>query len=135
MHNKIRKGGSFTWTEREAIIKEYLKGEKSKIEIWKSHTGQNEEHGQILRWMRYLGYISDEKTVNRQPRIIKTPLKHITSLNTISEESSPEDLQKRIKELEYQLESANLKNEGYELMIDIAEKELKIPIRKKSDTK
>ena len=47
----------------------------------------------------------------------------------------PKDLQKRIKELERQLENAQLKAEGYELMIEIAEKELKIPIRKKSDTK
>jgi hypothetical protein len=45
------------------------------------------------------------------------------------------DLQKRIKELERQLENAKLKAEGYELMIEIAEKELKIPIRKKSGTK
>ena len=44
-------------------------------------------------------------------------------------------LLKRIKELERALEDAQLKAEGYSRMIDIAERELKIPIRKKSFTK
>jgi hypothetical protein len=47
----------------------------------------------------------------------------------------PIALQRRVKELEKQLENAQLKAEGYELMIEIAEKELKIPIRKKFATK
>jgi transposase len=56
-------------------------------------------------------------------------------LTTENNNQDPLELQKRIKELEKQLETAQLKAEGYELMIEIAEKELKIPIRKKSDTK
>ena len=44
-------------------------------------------------------------------------------------------LQQRIKELEKALEEERLKRIGYQTMIDIAEKELKIDIRKKSDTK
>jgi hypothetical protein len=44
-------------------------------------------------------------------------------------------LQRRILELEKQLETARLKAEGYELMIQLAEQELRIPIRKKSATK
>ena len=41
----------------------------------------------------------------------------------------------RIKELERQLEDAQLLNEMYDRMINIAEREYKIPIRKKHDTK
>lgn len=41
----------------------------------------------------------------------------------------------RIKELERQLEDAQLLNEMYDRMINIAEREFKIPIRKKPDTK
>lgn len=44
-------------------------------------------------------------------------------------------LQRRIKELEKQLENARLKAEGYGLMIEIAEKERKIQTSKKSVTK
>ena len=46
-----------------------------------------------------------------------------------------ENLVKRIKELEHQLEDEQLRAEGYSKMIDIAEDLLNITIRKKSDTK
>jgi transposase len=48
---------------------------------------------------------------------------------------SVEELQKKIKELEEKLLDSQLKEEAYRRMIDIAEKELKVSIRKKSDTK
>jgi transposase len=44
-------------------------------------------------------------------------------------------LEKRIKELEKALEYAKLKNIAVETMIDIAEKQFNIPIRKKSGPK
>jgi transposase len=132
---KTRGIGSLSWAEREEMIKEYLTGNFSKVEIWKKYTGQSVEHGKMLHWMRMLGY--SEK--------IENPIKRHLSSGFIRQEQSilatkdnpqdPRDLQKRIKELERQLENAQLKAEGYELMIEIAEKELKIPIRKKSDTK
>ena len=132
---KTRGIGSLSWAEREKMIKEYLTGNYSKVEIWKKYTGQSVEHGKMLHWMRMLGY--SEK--------IENPIKrHLSSgfirqeqpiLATKDNPQDPRDLQKRIKELERQLENAELKAEGYELMIEIAEKELKIPIRKKSDTK
>lgn len=132
---RTRSIGSLSWAEREEMIKEYLLGNYSKVEIWKKYTGQSVEHGKMLQWMRMLGY-SDK---------IENPIKrHLSSgfirqeqpvLATKDNPQDPRDLQKRIKELERQLENAQLKAEGYELMIEIAEKELKIPIRKKSDTK
>jgi hypothetical protein len=44
-------------------------------------------------------------------------------------------LQKRIFELEKQLKDAELKVIAFSTMVDIAEKEFKIPIRKKFNTK
>lgn len=44
-------------------------------------------------------------------------------------------LEQRIKELEKQLELAKIKNIALETMIDVAETELKVPIRKKSGSK
>ena len=49
--------------------------------------------------------------------------------------SNKEDLIRHIKELERKLEDEQLRAEGYSKMIDIAEDQLKITIRKKSDTK
>jgi hypothetical protein len=50
------------------MIKEYLRGNWTKTEVWKKYTGQGEEHGQILSWMRKLGYISDKKSTPMQKR-------------------------------------------------------------------
>jgi transposase len=52
-----------------------------------------------------------------------------------AEQKEVASLQKRIKELEKQLSHEQLRALGFETMIDIAEKELKIDIRKKSYTK
>jgi hypothetical protein len=46
-----------------------------------------------------------------------------------------EGLQKQVKELEKQLENAQMKNVALETMIDVAEDQLKIKIRKKSGPK
>jgi len=46
-----------------------------------------------------------------------------------------EGLQKQVKELEKQLENAQMKNVALETMIDVAEEQLKIKIRKKSGPK
>ena len=48
---------------------------------------------------------------------------------------SPEEYEKRIRELERALEDERMRRVGYEQMIKIAERELKIRIEKKSDTK
>lgn len=44
-------------------------------------------------------------------------------------------LKKRIAELEKQLQTAEMKAIAYSTMLDIAEKEFNIPIRKKDSTK
>lgn len=54
---------------------------------------------------------------------------------TQAEKIKLEKLQKRIKELEHQLEDAQIKNITLETLVDVAEKEFKIPIRKKSGAK
>ena len=51
------------------------------------------------------------------------------------QELSKEDLEKKVKDLEKQLSYEKMKSEAFDTMIKIAEKELKISIRKKSDTK
>lgn len=131
----IRTGGSLSWNERECMIRDYLSGKYSKIEVWKKYTGQDVEHGQMLNWMRKLGYIAPRNSTR-----VSSPLKmQIQNSYILKEENlndeSKEKLLSRIKELEKMLEMEKLRTEGYELMIDIAERELKIPIRKKSNTK
>ncbi|MFZ0282597.1 MAG: hypothetical protein WAL29_13185, partial [Bacteroidales bacterium] len=52
----LRRGSSFTLSERHHIIQEMLSSDFTKTEIWKKYTGQSEEHGYLLKWMRQLGY-------------------------------------------------------------------------------
>ena len=54
---------------------------------------------------------------------------------TEKERQKLEALQKQVKELEKQLENAQMKNVALETMIDVAEEQLKIKIRKKSGPK
>lgn len=57
------------------------------------------------------------------------------SLMSSKERSDHKKLEQRIKELEKQLEYAQMKNVAINTLVDIAEKELKISIRKKSGPK
>lgn len=112
-------------SERHQIIQDFLSSNKSKAEIWLKYTGQTEEHGQILRWMRRYGYSDMPKKINFAPVMSKKD-------KTISEDSlDTAKLKQRIKELEKALEYAELKATAYSTMIDVAEEELKISIRKK----
>ena len=75
-------------------------------------------HSTILKWIR--------KFEGSDP--------HIQSLMDYSN-NDKKDLIKRIKELERQLEDEQIRSFGYSKMIDIAEEQLKISIRKKPNTK
>lgn len=54
---------------------------------------------------------------------------------TEKERQKLEALQKQVRELEKQLENTQMKNVALETLIDVAEEQLKINIRKKSGTK
>ena len=52
----IQKAGRyFTETEKHLIIQELNSTQCTKVEIWEKYTGEEEEHGQLLRWMKALG--------------------------------------------------------------------------------
>jgi transposase len=136
----IQKSGKyFTENEKRSIIQEMLSNQCTKQEIWKKYTGQEEEHGQLLRWMRSLGY--NTKIITRRPNFVSNQIvmsKKKSIQNTVfTDDNSFEYLQlkKRIVELEKQLKDAELKAIAFSTMVDIAEKEFKIPIRKKLNTK
>ena len=116
----------FNENQKREIIEEYLSSGRTKVDIWRQYTGYAEEHGQLLRWMRRLGYL--ENTI---------PFKALSlpSMQSNKPQPSVEELQRKIKQLEQQLLDSQLKEEAYRRMIDIAEKELKVSIRKKPNTK
>lgn len=133
----IQKAGKyFTESEKHNIIQELISTQCTKMEIWEKYTGK-EDHGMLLRWMRQLGYSSGFKA--RRSNIVSNlyPMseRKSKSVNTGDESFEELQLKKRIAELEKQLKDAELKAIAFSTMVDIAEKEFKIPIRKKFNTK
>jgi transposase-like protein len=122
----------FTDSEKHQIIEEFFSIGCTKQEIWEKYTGQKEEHGQLLYWMKKLGY-SDGIKDRRSKFGAMAKKKAIT---TESEESFETlQLKKRIAELELELKDAQMKAIAFSTMVDIAEREFNIPIRKKLNTK
>lgn len=141
MDRKIPRRTTFRFTEsaKHQMIQEMLSTGCTKQEIWQKYTGRPQEHGKIVAWMRELGYNPQDssRTINFDPKISTMARK-----KTIKSEKEPSDdnfenlqLKKRIAELEKQLKDTELKAIAFSTMIDIAEKEFKIPIRKKYNTK
>ena len=129
-----KKGKFFSETERNSILMEMLKNNWTKQYTWELYTGMPEEHGQILRWMRKLGYVDgiSHKKFNftgKSTRMSKkVDSKEFESFEVLQ-------LKKRILELEKQLHDAEMKAVAYSTMVDMAEKEFNIPIKKKFNTK
>lgn len=129
----------FTEEEKHLIIKDYLSSGLTKREIWEKYTGKI-DHGLLLQWLRDFGYTNPNN--NKSSNIVSNsyPMSRKKSKldnPTTTEEETFENLQlrKRIAELEKQLKEAELKAIAFSTMVDIAEKEFKIPIRKKFNTK
>ena len=132
----LRSGSSFSISERHHIIQEMLSSDCTRAAIWRKYTGQAEEYGVLLRWMRQLGY-PVELATKRPTFVGNNSLMAKKQTTTAKAEDSFEILQlkKRISELENQLKDAEMKAIAFSTMVDIAEKEFKIPIRKKLNTK
>jgi len=141
MRQKIIKkaGKHFSVEDQHKIIQEMISSGCTKRAIWNKYTGQVKERGQLLRWMNRLGYGSyrPKKKAILTEQITQMSKKRIVKQLTKASESNYETLhlQKRIFELEKQLKDAELKTIAYSTMVDIAEKEFKIPIQKKRNTK
>jgi hypothetical protein len=127
MNQQERALSAISLSERREMIEEYLRGGRRKAEIWRQYTGRQEEHGQMIRWMRQLGYLP-------KPSPFRSLSLHIMPSKN-NAQPTVEELQRQIRELQRQLQDSQLKEEAYLRMIEIAEKELKISIRKKPNTK
>jgi hypothetical protein len=132
---KFSKFFRFWEPEKRVMIEDYLRGGLTKKEVWAKHTGRSKDHGVMLRWMRELGYLAD---TNEKSSIFAAKNHPMSKKSKLEDDvSSIENLQlhNRIRELEKQLKESELKSVAYQTMIDIAERDLNISIKKKFDTK
>lgn len=121
----------FSDLEKKIIIEDYLSGNETKQSVYSRYTGYPAENGKITMWMRKFG-VEDKFIKNNNFVSMPTRKK--------DKEQSSEDfetlkLKKRIAELEKQLQTAEMKAIAFSTMVDIAEKEFNISIRKKHNTK
>lgn len=115
---------------RRKVIEEYLQSGVSKMSLLKKYDIRSKSA--IQKWMRQLGYVDIHQKKGSLPLIntiaLSAKKKQIPSPSESAQEA-------RIKELERLLEDEQLRSEAYLKMIDIAEREFSIPIRKKPSTK
>jgi hypothetical protein len=87
--------------------------------------------------MRNLGYLTSNQQL--KPKLvvnIDSMGKKVSAVPEVEKDDfEVQQMKKRIAELEKQLKEAELKAIAFSTMVDIAEQEFKIPIRKKFNTK
>jgi transposase-like protein len=102
------------------IIEEYLQGEMSFAMLSRRY---GIHPGVISRWIRVIK--------NGRPMVTRK----ISKFTGMAQQSTIEQLQEQIKQLKRQLEDEQIRAELYEKMIEIAERDLGIPIKKKYGAK
>jgi transposase-like protein len=117
---------------KRKIVTEYLESDLTKREILDKYGIKS--NSAIQDWMRkfgitdpygkkdYLGLPNTNRLKKKKPDLSEVELENFA-------------LNKRIKELEKLLGEEKLRSEMFSRVIEIAEKDLKLNIRKKSDTK
>lgn len=86
----------------------------------------------IQTWLRQLGYVD----IHQKGASLPFTTSRLAPKQTpSSSETTQPALEKRIEELERLLADEQLRSQGYSRMLELAEQEFKLPIRKKFNTK
>lgn len=128
MEHKTKKVKRYSDRYKQALVSEISAGLLSKSSASKKH---GISWSSIDRWCRGFGVVSGIETIDLL-------LGSMASKESKEELPLPEDvvaLKQRLRELEVKLRSAELRAQAAELIIDIAENDLGLEIRKKSNTK
>lgn len=120
---KKRTQRDYSYTFKLQVVKEVQSGELNLSQACKKYGVQ--ARSTIRNWVDKFGTFDVEYVLKQKK--MKTPEQKIMEL-----EQKVKLLEKQKKSLEYQLEQTDKKALFFDMMIDIAEDELKIPIRKKS---
>lgn len=119
-----KKANHFTDDFKLMVVQEYLNTDHSQAELKKRYgfSGNN----CISNWMRKFGMTTPDEQKIQLHQVMKKE----------SEKTKQElELEAKIRELEKSLDYERLKTLALNTMIDIAERDLKISIRKKHGTK
>lgn len=115
--HKLHYDSDFKWR----VCQEYLNGKETKIAIQRKNGIKGRTN--IVVWLRQFGLNDKVKPLTQNEQL---------SLNMPQPKPEKVQLQEtELDRLKKELAEANLRAEAYQKMIEIAEKELKIDIRKK----
>lgn len=118
----------YTLELRHQICKEHVEDGVKLADLVRKYNLTS--HSLIHDWLRKLGYLPGR---NRRSQVVYIGLENYSLVDKKQDKTKVE--LSEIAALKKELEDAKLLAEGYRRMIEIAETELKIPIRKKPNTK
>ena len=137
MEQKIEKATKMVQVYSEAfrrkVVEEYIAGKITYRGLMKKYGIKS--NGAIANWTKLLGYVDVKSEVLRKPKFEIITYSCMPSKTSSDSSQDPKALQKKIAELEQQLQDEKLRSEAYQRMIEKAEKELNITIRKKPFTR
>lgn len=129
--NEFVKKNYYSTELKHKICKEHIEDGKNLADLVRKYNLSC--HSLIHDWLRKLGYIEG---FDRRTRSAYIGVENFSELKSKSKKSEPKTAeQQEIESLKKQLEDTRILAEGYRRMIEIAETELKLPIRKKPNTK
>jgi transposase-like protein len=123
----------FSESYKRGVIEDYLSSGLSKKSILRKYGIKFQSA--LQTWMKIYGYEDFNKKVSYIEVLNQEELKKKFSQPKQGNSLDSEEQRDYIKQLERKLEDEKLRSEAYRNMIEIAEKEMKISIRKKSSTK
>ncbi len=126
--NEYLKRNLYSLELQHSICKEHIEDGVKLADLVRKYNLTS--HSLIHDWLRKLGYVPGK---NRRSQVLYIGLENYSSVNKDSDKTKAELLE--ITALKKELEDAKLLAEGYRRIIEIAEHELKIPIKKKLNTK
>lgn len=130
-YSKFSRKSYYSLELKHKICKEHLEDGIRIADLVRKYHLSN--HSLIHDWLRQLGYIA---SIDRRRLSSYICIENLSALQKEKDKKYPQTAeQAEIELLKQQLEDARLLAEGYRRMIELAEAELKIFIKKKPNTK
>ncbi|MBI9034753.1 MAG: transposase [Bacteroidales bacterium] len=107
------------------IIKEYLETDQSQKDLMRKYGIRG--NSAITNWIRKFGYSKPED----ESQITKVKIPNNMSCKSKREK----ELEAKLKKLEQEIEYEKLRNHALDTLINVAERDLNVPIRKKLGAK
>lgn len=131
LQNQLSERKMYSLALQHKICKEHTEDGAKLVDLVRKYNLST--HSLVHYWLRKLGYLP---YYTRSSTVEYTGIETPSILNkNPSKDKSLTSEQKQIQLLSKELEDAKLLAEGYRRMIELAERELKISIRKKPNTK